>query len=191
MSGATANLAVQLSLRQRGRGTCCGYSLSRLPRCPGTYPPEENLLLNGCAECCQPITGPGSWRYRRLFGADDPVSWAQLELVSRDCPVTIAGLYEDDDETTYVVAIHGAGIRITPCRPTGSWHVDSNTLNHTACNARFDFAAAPTFPATSPMSGLVVLGRFARIGPLTTLTFISDQATVLAVWRMIDGSCPS
>ena len=138
-----------------------------------------------------PLSGPGSIRYRRLFGLNEPLSWAQLEFISRDGPVTVEGLFRDvKTGATATISIAGEGLVITPCNPSGSWEVYSNVYNRTACTTQFDFAASPSFPQGTPLSNSFLLARFQRVGSVTTVEFLSNNAQkIIATWQLISGSC--
>jgi hypothetical protein len=141
-----------------------------------------------------PQSGPGSIRYRRIFGFDQPVSWWQLKKVVEDCPIVIDGLYQDQaDLSTKVVTKVGDRIHVTACNPIGNWIVESTVFDRSSCTARFDFAAAPLYPK-GKLKGTFITGEFSDRTSQTVLTFRSHFAhtgnIVIDTWVKIGDACP-
>ena len=132
-------------------------------------------------------TGPGSVRYRRLFGCSSPTSWPIAELVAACVPSIINGIYADTAGHTYRVVQVDTTIQITPCSPTGTWMAASGRFSRSSGRAMFNFMAPLLIPGLQ-ISGCA-LGQFvcAQGGSDVLLQFITNTtdvatSTVYATW---------
>jgi hypothetical protein len=172
----------------------CRYLESNIKPLPILDGPARSLSNPSLAQVPIPESGPGSIRYRRLFGFDQPISWWQLQQVVADCPMVIDGLYQDQsDLSTKVVTKVGERIHITACDPTGGWTVSSTVFDRSSCSARFDFAAEPLYPK-GKLHDTFIHGAFSDKTGQTVLTFTSHYGhsgqIVWDTWVRVGDACP-